>query len=103
VTTTDPRYDEAMGRTMLLAGRTEEAVGPLRRAARMCAALEWPMVVGRARLLLGQGLEARGDKEGACAAYGDVIRWWGNAKPRSLSGEKAKERSKKLGCEVGTK
>jgi hypothetical protein len=88
---------------LLLAGRTDEAIDPLRRASKMCAALDYPFVQGRAKLLLGQALEEKGDTEGACLMYGDVIRWWGNATPRSASGEKAKERAKKLGCEAGKK
>jgi serine/threonine-protein kinase len=99
----DPRFDEAVGRVMLLAGRTDEAIEPLRRASKMCAALDYPFVQGRAKLLLGQALEEKGDLEGACLMYGDVIRWWGNATPRSASGEKAKERAKKLGCEAEKK
>jgi serine/threonine-protein kinase len=99
----DPRFDEAVGRVMLLAGRTDEAIAPLRRASKMCAALDYPFIQGRARQLLGQALEDKGDKDGACQMYGEVIRWWGNAKPGSLTGERAKERAKKLGCGAGTK
>lgn len=94
----DPRFDEAVGRVMLLAGRTDEAIEPLRRASKTCAALDFPFVQARARLLLAQALEEKGEKEGACQLYLDVIRWWGNSRPRSVTGEKAKEQAKKLGC-----
>ena len=34
----------------------------------------------------------------ACAAYATVVSRWGNAKPRSITGEKAKERIRALAC-----
>src|SRR5207253_3607971 len=34
--------DEALGRTMLLAGRADDAVAPLLRASRMCTSLDAP-------------------------------------------------------------
>jgi hypothetical protein len=50
------------------------------------------------KLLLGQALEQTGDKAGACEAYAYVKRRWKNAKPRSVSLEKALDRSKALDC-----
>ena len=58
-----------MGRTFLLAGRTDEALPSLERAARSCRVFELPVEHTRAQLWLGTAREAKGDKEGACAAY----------------------------------
>ena len=48
--------------------------------------------------LLGEALEAKGDKDGACVAYGEVLVHWGNAKPRSVTADKARAHMKTLGC-----
>jgi eukaryotic-like serine/threonine-protein kinase len=50
------------------------------------------------RLLLGQLLEKKGDAAGACAQYGAILSRWGHAKPRSVTADKARERSKAIGC-----
>ena len=96
-----------LGRTFLLAGQPAAAVEPLRAAANSCGILTaelrpafyestiWWM---RAHVLLGQALEQTGDTHGACAAYAVVMDRWRNAKPRSVTLEKAKERSRALGC-----
>ena len=49
-------------------------------------------------LSIGLALEQKGDKEGACAAYASVLDRLGNAKPRSVTAEKAKAHAKALGC-----
>jgi serine/threonine-protein kinase len=90
--------DEALGRTELLAGRVDDAVGPLARAAHMCNALDDPFRHVRAQLLLGQALEARGDAGGACSEYAEVLAWWGAARPRSVTAERAKDRRARLAC-----
>jgi serine/threonine-protein kinase len=90
--------DEALGHTDLLAGRIDEAAVHLARAARMCDALDDPFRHVRVQLLLGRALEAKGDTTGACAAYGEVLTWWGAAKPRSVTAEQAKERRTRLAC-----
>ncbi len=51
----------------------------------------------QAFLALGEARERTGDKAGAREAYGEVVRRWGDAKPRSVSAEKAKGRLKVLG------
>ncbi len=96
------------GRLLLAAGRVDEAIPPLRRAAGVCRILpvdgggSWQgyQAFGymRSHLWLGQALEARGDKAGACEAYGVVTTRWKNAKPRSITLEKAKERARALAC-----
>ena len=95
-----------LGRAYLLAGRTDEALPWLRRAATQCAFLgeidgddfTAPVDYMHAHLWLGQALEAKGDKGGACEAYGVILSRWKNAKPRSVTLDKAKERSRALGC-----
>ncbi len=95
----DAAWASGRGRTYLLAGRAPEALPFLRRAAHACAELNWsyPEYV-HAKELLGEALEATGDQAGACAAYADVIARWGNAKPRSVTAEKARARVAALGC-----
>jgi hypothetical protein len=56
-----------------------------------------PFSVMESRLMVGQMLEST-DKSGACEAYAFVIEKWRNAKPKSLSVDRARSRSKALGC-----
>jgi TolA-binding protein len=90
--------DDAFGMTYLLAGKVDEALPYLERAARSCSALDHPLTQTAAHLHLGTALEARGDRPGACAAYRTVLERWGAAKPRSVSAEAARARSRALGC-----
>jgi len=87
-----------VGETYWLADRPEDALPLLRRAAASCIALMEPVGHTRVQLVLGQALEARGDHEGACDAYGVVLQRWGHAKPASITAAKARERSLALGC-----
>ena len=96
-----------LGRTLLQAGRPAAAVEPLRAVASSCGILNdelEPAFYGstiwwmRAHVLLGQALEQTGDNAGACAAYAVVMDRWKNATPRSVTLEKAKERSRALSC-----
>jgi serine/threonine-protein kinase len=96
-----------LGVPLLLAGRPAEAVTRLQAAVRSCKVLMdsdhdrlggntiWWM---RAHVFLGQALEKTGDTPGACAAYAVVMDRWKNAKPRSVTLEKARDRSRVLGC-----
>jgi tetratricopeptide (TPR) repeat protein len=88
----------AIGRVYLLAGRVDDAVAHLVRAANACDALENPFDHVRASLLLGQALEAKRDVAGACKAYQSVVSQWGNAKPRSVTGSAARARLGALRC-----
>jgi hypothetical protein len=91
----------------LYAGRLEEARKLLERSLRACTMMTltdgpWqrlPFSVIEAHLLLGLAREAT-DKERTCEAYRFVTDTWRNAKPRSVSVEKARARSKALGCVV---
>jgi serine/threonine-protein kinase len=90
--------DGVVGRTYLLAGRTDEALPLLERATRSCRALELPLEHTRAFLSLGAAREAKGDAAGACAAYALVLARWEKASPRSITAQKARERARVLGC-----
>jgi serine/threonine protein kinase/tetratricopeptide (TPR) repeat protein len=85
------------GRALLLAGRTDDALPLLRRAASACAALEEPMLHVQTHAWLGQALAAKGDTAGACAAYDVVTSAWGSAKG-SQTAQLAAERRAALGC-----
>ena len=90
--------DAEIGSVYLLAGDVANAVPHLAKAVANCAAFRHPFVHTRAALNLGQALESKGDPAGACGAYKKVIDRWGSAKPRSLSAERARARSKALSC-----
>ncbi|HEY1694716.1 MAG TPA: protein kinase [Polyangiaceae bacterium] len=87
-----------LGHAYLLAGRADDAVAALRRGTATCTALAEPFASTRGWLDLGAALEAKGDRAGACSAYGVVVSRWGHAKPRSVSAERAKNRVAALAC-----
>jgi serine/threonine-protein kinase len=87
-----------IGHALLLAGRTAEAISRLEEATRSCRALEHPVLHTRAHDWLGTAREAMGDRASACAAYQVVIDRWGNAKPRSITADHARERMRALDC-----
>jgi serine/threonine-protein kinase len=87
-----------VGRTYLLAGRADDALPWLEHASRTCFPLHFPFEHVRARFLLAQAKEARGDQIGACHDYQSVVARWGQATPRSLTAEKAAARLGVLGC-----
>jgi serine/threonine-protein kinase len=89
--------DDALGRARLFAGDVAGAVAPLRRASRMCTAMDDPFRHVRVHLLLGRALEAS-DAAAACDTYKVVIERWGDAKPRSVTAEEAKTRMRALSC-----
>jgi serine/threonine-protein kinase len=90
--------DGCTGHAELLAGRPADALPFLRRAANNCFVLAEPFVHVHARLDLGRALEQTGDTPGACTEYGRVVTQWGNAKPRSVSAEAARDAVKRLHC-----
>jgi len=87
-----------VGRTYLLGGRLDAAVKTLRKATAACTALAQPIEHTRGNLDLGTALEQNGDVAGACAAYRVVLDRWGDAKPRSVTATKARERVAALHC-----
>jgi serine/threonine-protein kinase len=89
-------FERAMGHVLLLGGRVDEAIPHLRRAMKACNDnfLSYPF----AAEWLGEALDQKGDRAGACEAYAGVIAHWGHAKPRSVTADKARARSRVLGC-----
>src|SRR5262245_34326403 len=65
-----------VGRMYLLAGRVEEALPFLQPSQRPCFG---PGTGHTADFALGQALDQKGDKAGACIAYAAVIAAWDNA------------------------
>jgi hypothetical protein len=96
--TVDPTMPAALGHTLLLAGRFDEAIPLLEEVAHFCQPVRTPLAPTYAALDLGVALEALGRKDRACEAYGSIVGHLGHAKPRSVTAEKAAERTKALGC-----
>jgi eukaryotic-like serine/threonine-protein kinase len=90
--------DAGVGFTFLLAGQSDEALNWLEQATRSCRALVFPVEYVRAHYWLGQAREMRGDKPAACVAFQTVLDRWGEAKPRSVTADKSRERMQALGC-----
>ena len=87
-----------LGKLYVLSGKAGEAVPYLQKTVKSCYALLSPLVHTRATFYLGQALEESGDRAGACSAYGNVLARWGNAKPPSVTANKARQRSRDLRC-----
>jgi tetratricopeptide (TPR) repeat protein len=88
----------ATGRLHLLTGKLDEAIASLRAATASCDLYDSTIDHVRASLDLGRALEQKGDKIGACEAYGAVLARWGHAKPKSVTADAARARAKVLGC-----
>jgi serine/threonine-protein kinase len=86
-----------VGRVHLLGGDAAGAVPLLKRAVRNCQPLDHALALVRAHALLGEALEATGDKAGARAEYDALLARWGSAKPKSVTADKVKARRKALG------
>jgi serine/threonine-protein kinase len=86
-----------------LAGDADRAIPELREAIAWCGEVGNVDLVGtlRSRLLLGQMLEQKADRAGACEQYVAILKRWGDARPRSVTAEKARARSKALACPGG--
>ncbi len=91
-----PAFDAEVGKAFALAGRFDEAVPLLSSVTRACIALGSPQLQTRAFYFLGLALEGKGDLEAAKRAYQVVVDRWGNAKPRSTTAEKARQRIAQL-------
>ena len=103
----DPWERGAAGRIYALVGDAGRAIPLLRGEEAWCGevpdtmapvSIDTQVVRMRCHLLLGQMLEQNSDRVGACAEYAAVLSRWGNAKPRSVTAEKARARSKALAC-----
>ena len=91
-------YEEPIGRTYLLAGDLDGAVLHLRRATAGCAVLAGLRSRIVAHEELGEALAAKGDTAGACAELRTVLGYWGSAKPRSMTADRAGDRMRRLAC-----
>jgi serine/threonine-protein kinase len=87
-----------MGNVLKLAGHNDEAEPHLRRSVSACFRWHELPAHQRASLALGEILEAKGDKAGACTSCLEVLAHWGSAKPRSVTADAARAHAKKLGC-----
>jgi serine/threonine-protein kinase len=90
--------DFLLGRTLALAGRAREAIPRLEKAASRCNALRGPFELVQSHLFLGRAREDEHDVANACAEYDEVLRRWGDAKPRSVTAEQARARRTALRC-----
>lgn len=87
-----------VGPARLLTGKTDEATNWLSDVTKSCLVLEFPVEHTQAYAWLGRAYEAKRDKSKACAAYRVVLDRWGKARPKSVTADKARERTKLLGC-----
>jgi eukaryotic-like serine/threonine-protein kinase len=87
-----------VGPALLLTGKVDEATSWLADATKSCLVLEFPVEHTQTYVWLGRAYEAKHDKPKACAAYRVVLDRWGKARPRSVTADKARERTKLLGC-----
>jgi serine/threonine-protein kinase len=90
--------DARAGAAFALAGRWREATQYLDRAVHACDAVARPIEHTRASYFLGLAREHDGDTKGACAAYAAVIEHWKDARPRSVTFEKAAAHALALRC-----
>jgi serine/threonine-protein kinase len=77
---TKVRDEDAYGNALRVAGHLDEAMPMLELAAHNCRALFFPIEHTRANLHLGLALEAKGDHDGACAAFATVVKRWGKVR-----------------------
>jgi tetratricopeptide (TPR) repeat protein len=82
-----------VGVTLQRGGQPARAVRWLRAGLRPCmVSFVDPFVRLRGALALGRALEAQGDRAGARAAYQEVLRYWGAARPGSATADEARKR-----------
>jgi serine/threonine-protein kinase len=92
--------DGAIGNVYRLAGRLDEAIPFLRRAARACLVFEFPVEHTWATLHLGEALEATGDRDGACEAFSVVLARWGTTNRPSRGAIVARNGIATLRCDA---
>jgi serine/threonine-protein kinase len=90
--------EAGVGRTLWLAGREDEGLAYLSRAAHACSAGVHPISWVRAHAWLAEALAKRGDVGGACRENDVVLARWGSARPRSETAEAARATARALGC-----
>jgi tetratricopeptide (TPR) repeat protein len=90
--------DGPIGRVYFLAGRTEDALPFLRRAATSCVVLDVALEHTKASLYLADALRALGRNEEACARYAVVLSRWGHANRASRTAKAARDAWRELRC-----
>jgi hypothetical protein len=93
-----PDFDSAIGNTFLMAGKPDDALVFLSRAAHSCFALGTAIDQVPALERMGQAFARKGDTKGACEAYRQVLARWGEAKPRAVTAEEARVNAARLRC-----
>jgi serine/threonine-protein kinase len=87
-----------VGKALALTGDVERGLPLLESAGHACDFVEESIERVQGLYWLGFAREKKGDAAGACEAYGRVLGYWGHAKPRSVTADKARARMKVLGC-----
>jgi tetratricopeptide (TPR) repeat protein len=90
-----------LGRVYALTGRVGDALPLLQQAGANCFVLQSPRASLQAYESLGLALEKTGDPEAACEAHKVVLDHWGEAQPRSIVADAARDRFRALGCALG--
>jgi tetratricopeptide (TPR) repeat protein len=71
----------ALGKVYALAGRWDEATPHLQRVVSSCTTFDDVTVIAKARLLLGQGAEVKGDHAAAKESYEKIVETWPKGTP----------------------
>jgi tetratricopeptide (TPR) repeat protein len=88
---------QRLGTLLARGGRADLAVPWLREGLKSCLQQNESLSRRHAELELGKALEAQGDKAGAREQYQSILRYWGDAKPRSVTADEARRRLAALG------
>jgi serine/threonine-protein kinase len=89
---------DVLGRLYRLNGEHDKALAQLKKATESCTLLLLPTAHLRAQAELAETHEALKDVTRACAAYKEILRWWGKARPRSVTADRARQRMAALRC-----
>jgi serine/threonine-protein kinase len=81
-----------------LAGRSREARAIFSKVGGACSLAIQTHSTMTEHLVRGRLDEEAGDKPSACGHYATILAHWGHAKPRSVTADEARARSKALGC-----
>jgi serine/threonine-protein kinase len=82
----------------MLAGQPNRARAIFDKVGIYCAPVTFSRYVVRQELFDGRLAEQDGNIPSACVHYAKVLERWGHAKPRSVTADEARARSKALGC-----
>jgi serine/threonine-protein kinase len=87
----------AAGITLARAGHADLAIPWLQQGVKPCLRYQILFIRMHAELELGKALAAAGDNAGAREAFETILRYWGEAKPRSVTADEARRRLAALG------